>query len=145
MNLPTDQNIKDFFKSIWARTQADFKYLWDNDRIFLVIFGVLVVIAKGSSLIISFLAAKSKAEVAVATAESNVLQAQENAANQQAIQAASQGTFQTPPKTVSLRLVDGAATTTAPATSTGMSTGTKVVLVLGGAAVVGGGLWLLLK
>jgi hypothetical protein len=84
VTLPTDQDIANFFKGLWARAQADFKYLWDNDRIFLVIFGVLVVVAKGASLMISFLAAKSKAEVAVATAESNILQAQETAANQQA-------------------------------------------------------------
>jgi hypothetical protein len=55
--------------------------MWENDRIFLFIFGVLVVIAKGSSIMISLLAAKSKIEVASATKVSDILKAQEAADN----------------------------------------------------------------
>jgi hypothetical protein len=71
----------------------------------------------------------------------------QNIAIQRAIQAAAaQNVFQTPPKSVALRLVDGVAPAVPPpAASTGMSTGTKVALVVGGAAVLGGGLWLVLK
>jgi hypothetical protein len=78
------QDVKSALSLFWARLQADLKFMWANDRIFLFIFGVLVLIAKGSSLMISLLAAKSKAEVTAATAASNILQAQENADNAQA-------------------------------------------------------------
>ena len=71
----------------------------------------------------------------------------QNVAIQAAIQAAAaQNVFQTPPKSVALRLVDGssapATVATAPA---GMSTGTKVALVVGGAGALGFVAWLVLK
>lgn len=78
------QTVKAALTEFNTRLRADLKFMWENDRIFLVIFGVLVLIAKGSSLMISFLAAKSKAQVAVASKESSILQAQETADNTQA-------------------------------------------------------------
>ena len=78
------QSVKDGLSLFWTRLQADLKFMWDNDRIFLVIFGVLVLILKGSQMMISFLAFKSKVQVAVASKEDSVLKAQETADENQA-------------------------------------------------------------
>ena len=78
------QPLKDSLTLFGTRLRADLKLMWENDRIFLFIFGVFILIAKGSSIMISLLAAKSKAEVAATTVASNVLQAQETADNNQA-------------------------------------------------------------
>jgi hypothetical protein len=78
------QDVKSALSLFWTRLQADLKFMWANDRVFLFIFGVLIVIAKGSSIMIGLLAAKSKAEVTVASKESAVLKAQEDADNAKA-------------------------------------------------------------
>lgn len=77
---PTDVNVKTF----WQKVTGDVKYLWDNDKIFLVVFGVLILFAKGSNLVIDFLAFRSKQEVDSATKQDAALKAQEDAAKEQA-------------------------------------------------------------
>ena len=84
MTLPTLQDVKDALSVFYARLTADLKFMLSNDRIFLVIFGVLILVIKGASVMANILIFKSKAEVAVANKENAVLQAQENAANNQA-------------------------------------------------------------
>lgn len=84
MTLPTKARVQSALSALWTRLTADLEYLWANDKIFLVIFGVLILIAKGSSSIISLLAGLSKEEVNAATKQNAVLQAEENAANAQA-------------------------------------------------------------
>lgn len=75
MSDPTDANVKTF----WQKVTGDVTYLWENDKIFLVVFGVLILVAKGSSLIIDLLAYRSKQEVDSATKQDAVLKAQEDA------------------------------------------------------------------
>ncbi len=76
--------LKTALNAFWSRLTADLRFMWQEDRVFLFIFAILILLAKGSSLAIKFLAFRSKQEVSAATKESNVLQAQENAYDQQA-------------------------------------------------------------
>lgn len=76
MSDPTDANVKSF----WDKITGDVKYLWDNDKIFLVIFGVLIAAAKITSLLMDFYAYQSKKEVDSAVKQDTVLKAQEDAA-----------------------------------------------------------------
>lgn len=84
MTLPTMQQIKDALSAFNARLKADLSFMWQEDRVFLFIFAIIIAIAKGSSLLISFWTMRSKQEVNAATKQNAVLQAQETAANDQA-------------------------------------------------------------
>lgn len=77
---PTDANIKSF----WDKITGSVKYLWENDKIFLVLFGVLIAAAKIVSLIMDFLAYQSKKEVDSAVKQDAALKAQEDSAKAQA-------------------------------------------------------------
>lgn len=76
--------MNDFFKSLWARLNTDLQYLWTNDKIFLVVFGVFIVLAKGSSLLIDLLANLSKSEVNAANKQDATLRAEETKNNNEA-------------------------------------------------------------
>lgn len=73
---PTDANVKTF----WQKITGDVTYLWENDKIFLIVFGVLILAAKFSNLIIDFLAFQSKKEVDSTIKQDSALKAQEDAA-----------------------------------------------------------------
>lgn len=77
--------------SFTDKLKADVSYLWANNRIFLIVFGVLIVLAKGTSLLMDFLAYRSKQEVDSATKEDGVLKAQEDAAKAKANDLVKQG------------------------------------------------------
>lgn len=84
MTLPTVASIKASLGALWARLTADLGSLWEKDRIFLFVFGVIIVLAKGASFMVDYYANKSKKEMDAATKENAVLQAQENADDKQA-------------------------------------------------------------
>ena len=75
MSDPTDANVKSFYEKITGSV----KYLWENDKIFLIVFGVIILIAKFSSVIIEFLAFQSKQAVDDAVKQDEKLKAQEDA------------------------------------------------------------------
>lgn len=66
------------------RLQQDLQTLWDHDKFFLLLFGILIITIKFGNVFMDFIASKSKKEVELATAEDSVLKTQENAANAQA-------------------------------------------------------------
>jgi hypothetical protein len=76
--------IKAALNTIWATLNADIKSLWNNNKIFVIAFGVLIVLAKGTSWLINFYVNLSKAEVDNATKQDAALKSQEDAANSQA-------------------------------------------------------------
>jgi hypothetical protein len=71
-------------QTLWTRINTDVKTLWAKDRVFLIIFGVLILMAKASSLLMAFYSAKAKAELNAAVKQDASLKAQETAANNQA-------------------------------------------------------------
>jgi predicted lactoylglutathione lyase len=61
------------------KIKQDVSTLWEKDKIFLIVFGALILIAKFSSFMIDFYQALSKKEVDDATKQDAVLKAQEDA------------------------------------------------------------------
>lgn len=70
--------------SFGEKLKADVSYLWANNRIFLIGFGVLIILAKGASLLMDFLAWRSKQLVDSTVKQDDVLKKQEDAAKSQA-------------------------------------------------------------
>ena len=91
-----DSRIKDFF----AKMEQDLKDLWVNNKIFVILFGVIILIVKFRSLFASFLISDSKKTFENAVAKDSTLKTEENDANQQAnalVEKAKTETLSTPP------------------------------------------------
>ncbi len=59
-------------------------YLWKNDKIFLIVFGVLIILAKITSLFMDLLATSSRKDVEKTQAQDSVLKAKEDSYKSQA-------------------------------------------------------------
>ena len=75
---------KAWASSLWTKINTDVKELWDNNRIFLIIFGALILLVKFRQVIINLLVSNAQSIYSDAQKKDQVLQQQENQANQQA-------------------------------------------------------------
>ena len=75
-----DEKIKSFF----AKFKMSLTDLWTNNKIFVIIFGLLIVVFKFRSVLIDLIVAGGKKQVEEATAKDAVLAKEESAANDQA-------------------------------------------------------------
>jgi hypothetical protein len=77
---PTDAQVLTFGQKI----KADIGYLWDHEKIFLVIFGVLILAGKFTSMLMDYIAYSSKKTLDKAVQQDGQLKKEEDAANNQA-------------------------------------------------------------
>lgn len=71
----------DKLKALWARINQPLVDMWNKDKIFLVIFGVVILIIKFHSILINLIVNNSKKLLAKTVAKDAVLAKEENAAN----------------------------------------------------------------
>ena len=81
--LAKAKNALDSFKN---KATSDISDLWAKDKGFIILFGVIILGVKFRQLAIDFLVSSSKALFNKTQQQSDVLQKQENAANDQANQ-----------------------------------------------------------
>lgn len=86
MSVPTLQDVKNTLLTIQSNVSAVIKPLWDKYGIFFIVFGVLLLVAKGANLIIDFLSWRSKQELDSAKKQDASLSAEETKYNNQANQ-----------------------------------------------------------
>ncbi|HXN74905.1 MAG TPA: hypothetical protein VN855_00250 [Candidatus Acidoferrum sp.] len=68
-------------KAFWAKINSDVADLWQKDKAFVLLFGVLILIVKFREILISLIVANSKHLFDKAQKESDALQTQENTDN----------------------------------------------------------------
>lgn len=73
-------------KALWDKLNTDVKTLWANNKLFLIIFGVLILIIKFRTVIIDILVSNSKEILEDAKKQDTQLKSEENKANDQANQ-----------------------------------------------------------
>ena len=66
------------------KIQAGTAYLWKNDKVFLLVFGILIVLAYVSNTLMSLIADKSRSDVESAKDKDSQLAIKENDAKAQA-------------------------------------------------------------
>lgn len=69
-----------WLKNFWAKINADIKDLWNNNKIFFIIFGILILIVKFRDILINILVSGGKAEMDKATKQDEKLAVEENKA-----------------------------------------------------------------
>jgi hypothetical protein len=70
--------------TFWQRLKQDFLILWSKDRLFLIVFGVLIIAAKFSGALMDLIAKKSRKDVEQAKEQDAALKAKEDSAKSQA-------------------------------------------------------------
>jgi hypothetical protein len=78
--------VKTWAKSLWSKLNADLKALWQQDKLFVVVFGAIIAIIKFRQALIGLLIWSSKNLFNSTTQTTNSIQQQENADNNQANQ-----------------------------------------------------------
>ena len=73
-------------KAIWAKTNSDVKELWNKDKVFLFVFGFLILVVKFRDFLINQLVSGGKKVEDKSQKQSDVLATQENQDSQQASQ-----------------------------------------------------------
>lgn len=73
-------------KAFWAKLNSDIADLWEKDKLFLIIFGVLILVIKFRSILIDLIISNSKTIFNDAKKEDANLKQQEDQANQAADQ-----------------------------------------------------------
>jgi len=68
-------------KALWAKLNTDISELWASSKIFVILFGVVILIIKFHDLLMSLIVADSKSIENSAVKQDAVLSKQENAAN----------------------------------------------------------------
>lgn len=71
-------------KAFWAKVTGDAAELWEKDKIFFIIFGVLIAIAKFRDVLIQLIVGAAKHTVEETEKKSTELQDDQNKANNQA-------------------------------------------------------------
>ena len=71
-------------KALWAKFNQDAKSVWTNNKIFFIIFGVVLLVIKFRNVIIDLLLSSAKQIEADAKKEDSKLASQENQANTEA-------------------------------------------------------------
>lgn len=75
--LPNEPEVKTFLQKL----NSNFSTLWSDHKVFLIIFGVLIIIAKFSNIMIYILSYLSKKELDNAVKKDGQLKDEQNAAN----------------------------------------------------------------
>jgi hypothetical protein len=73
-------------KAFWAKLNTDVSELWNNSKIFVVIFGIIIVILKFRNVFMDLIVANAKDIFKDASQQGSELQDQENQNNQEADQ-----------------------------------------------------------
>lgn len=76
--------MKEKLQAFWAKLNTDVGSLWQESKFFVIIFGILILVVKFRSVLISLLVADSKHIFDDATKKSDELKKQENDANSSA-------------------------------------------------------------
>lgn len=76
--------MKEKLQAFWAKLNTEISTLWENNKIFVIVFGALILIIKFREVIISFLVADSKRIFDNATKESDSLKKQQDSYNSSA-------------------------------------------------------------
>lgn len=76
--------MNDKLKAFWGKLNTGIGTLWENNKIFVIVFGVLILIIKFREVIISFLVADSKRIFDNATKQSDSLKKQQDDYNSSA-------------------------------------------------------------
>jgi hypothetical protein len=78
------EKLKALLQTFWAKVKTDTSELWEKDKGFLILFGVVILGVKFREILINLLVSDSKAVFDKAQTQSDVLQKNENEANTKA-------------------------------------------------------------
>lgn len=76
--------MKEKLQAFWAKLNSGVGNLWENNKIFVIIFGVIIFVIKFREVLISLIVADSKKIFDNATKESDGLKKQEDSYNSSA-------------------------------------------------------------
>jgi hypothetical protein len=74
-------NLKAILTTFWTKLHTDISELWDDNKIFVVVFGALILILKFREIFVDFLVSGGKALFNKVTNQTDALNNQENQDN----------------------------------------------------------------